>query len=1223
MQRAAGRTTVLVFISAFIALSALSREVMQPKRGEPLISSGETRSGTPLPSIAIAAIDTVVHAFFDFEDGLGGPDPQGWTTVDLSVDPQDGVFFHIDDFAGLAGYAPLDGSRSLWCGARPDPDSLCWYGTLPGYGLNWLQGFESRSFAVSGDVTVRFQIGYDLEAGFDFAYFEYWSVSGVWREAASFSGLGSGTWQATIPDDSLGGYTAFRFFVETDEFYSDEDGMYDSNGAIVVDSLLITDGGGTVDFQDFESETPGDLVTADGDWTAVIYDVTPFGDYGALLDGSTVLQENPVTYNDTHLWGFFNGSSDVYGCGSHPEQAAVPFGREPFDENDFLHNAIRSPMIDLTRSISGGYVPPGTGTVLLEFDVYRDLPRDNLVYFDIYWRFLVDGCETLWRSDIYVQYGVEPFDWEVFSFTFPVEAGATHVQVELVARDMCWFWCGSLGTGACHTHAPLFDNVRVSRAAEFILVTNTDDSGPGSLRQAILDANAAPDTSVIAFDIPGTGPHTIQPLTLLPTITETVVIEGYSQHGAAVNTNPSGSAGNAVLMIEIDGTLVGAGTANHGLSVMADDCLIRGLAINRFGGCGILIDSGARNTIAGNHIGTDATGMIDRGNGDRGVYIIHGPDNTIGGTAPEDRNVISGNGGVGVASHAQFSSNNEILGNFVGVDATGAGALGNGGGGVFILHAPDNVIGGTAPGARNVISANAVYGVYVTGLWGKNARIEGNYIGTDLTGTVALGNTQGLGLYNAPNTVIGGSAPGAGNVIASSGYVGLSLQGADTEGAVVMGNLIGTDVSGTLPRGNRFGVSMHTASGNTIGGAGPGEGNVIANSQLYGVGIDVGTDNEVIGNSIHSNGGLGIDLDTDGVTANDPLGDPDTGPNGLQNYPLLVLAAASNDSIRVQGTFESAFDAGFEIEFFASPSCDPSGYGEGEIYLGSALVTTNGSGDALIDVTLPGPIPGGYGITSTARDTAGGGTSEFSNCIEYYNTPPGAGVGVIPVDLATGETPVELTFDAVTGYGSTFLQIEASGPEVPGTFVVGDPATFYSLSTTAPYTDSITVCFAYDEAAVPGDESDLVILHFDTTLVPDDWVDITSSLDTLENVICGRTATLSPFILAVPNPDTGVDDDVPAAPETFALHQNIPNPFNPSTTIRYDVPAGGAEVRVAVYDVAGRLVAVLVDGYQPAGRREVAWNGRGSTGAPVAAGVYFCRMTAGEWAESRKMVLLR
>ena len=143
-------------------------------------------------------------------------------------------------------------------------------------------------------------------------------------------------------------------------------------------------------------------------------------------------------------------------------------------------------------------------------------------------------------------------------------------------------------------------------------VINTNDSGAGSLRQAMLDANANPGFDRIEFDIPGAGPHTIQPLSALPTITDPVIIDGYTQAGASPNTNGPGLGLNTVLKIELDGTSAGAGVS--GLLITAGGSTVRGLVINRFGGNGIVLQMDGSNVIDGNFIGIDVTGTSARGN---------------------------------------------------------------------------------------------------------------------------------------------------------------------------------------------------------------------------------------------------------------------------------------------------------------------------------------------------------------------------------------------------------------------------------------------------------------------------------------------------------------------------------------------------------------------------------------------------------------------------------
>ena len=160
-------------------------------------------------------------------------------------------------------------------------------------------------------------------------------------------------------------------------------------------------------------------------------------------------------------------------------------------------------------------------------------------------------------------------------------------------------------------------------------VTNTSDSGTGSLRQAILDANANPGLDTIDFNIPGTGPHTIQPLSALPRITDPAVIDGYTQPGATPNTNPIGTGLNTVLMIELDGSRAGSTTIS--LSVRASNSTVRGLVINRFGSHGIWLQGGQGNAIEGNFIGTDPDGITALANGHSGVAVAFGAQfNRIG-----------------------------------------------------------------------------------------------------------------------------------------------------------------------------------------------------------------------------------------------------------------------------------------------------------------------------------------------------------------------------------------------------------------------------------------------------------------------------------------------------------------------------------------------------------------------------------------------------------------
>jgi parallel beta-helix repeat protein len=809
-----------------------------------------------------------------------------------------------------------------------------------------------------------------------------------------------------------------------------------------------------------------------------------------------------------------------------------------------------------------------------------------------------------------------------------------------------------------------------------LVVTNTNSTGPGSLYEACLTANICAGLDTISFNIPGAGPHTIEVTEPLPRQTGPVLIDGYTQPGSSPNTNPRTVGSNAVLKIEIDGTNYHGSGGDRGtcFEIRGGNSVVRGLAINRFaGGPAIIFDVGGGNKVEGCFLGTDVTGWLERanlfgvyvfsnnntiggvsamarnvisgnqeygvaavgdgnmvfgnligtaatgtnanGNGIAGVYV-QGTNNSIGGITLASRNVISANSGPGV--HLDDCEDNDVCGNYIGTDVTGSVDFGNSLAGVFIQAGSGHWIGGTSAGFRNIISGNSGSGVFIVDASLSNI-IAGNYIGTNAAGTGALPNSgHGVEIWSCNGNTVGGPNALYRNVISGNNGDAVRID-AIAFTNVVQANYIGTDHTGTNPLGNGGnGVYVYGAN-NTIGGAGAEEGNIIAHNGDKGIHISDYSANLIRRNSIFGNVELGIDLGGDGVTLND-LGDPDSGSNALQNFPVIT-SASGGTNCRIVGSLNSTPNTSFTIDFFYSPMCDETSYGEGKHLIGSLPVGTDGSGNASFDMIFSTVVPGGSYVTATAT-SSGNNTSEFSQCVEYINTKSGNNVTVFPVDEETGETPVQVTFDSVIGEGNTTLEITESGPPVPGEFIVGDPATYYHLSTTAIYDDSITVYFVYDDSALPGAEEDLKIIHYDTTLVPPDYVDITVEVNTLSDYIWGRTATLSPFVFAVPNPGSGVGTE-PENPAAYALHQNIPNPFNPSTVIRYDVPIGGERVTLQVYDVRGQLVATLVDAYETAGQKSVEWNGRNQNGRAVATGIYFCRMTAGDFNQTRKMILLK
>ncbi|MCU1268378.1 MAG: Na-Ca exchanger/integrin-beta4 [Acidobacteria bacterium] len=516
-------------------------------------------------------------------------------------------------------------------------------------------------------------------------------------------------------------------------------------------------------------------------------------------------------------------------------------------------------------------------------------------------------------------------------------------------------------------------------------VTSAADSGAGTLRQAILDSNSNAGTDTIAFNIPGPGVHTISPVTALPTLDDPVVIDGYTQPGSSSNTLANGD--NAVLLIELSGNNIAGMSSVPGLQIMGSNCTVRGLVINRFGfGAGIYINGflqlSSGNVIEGNFIGTDPAGTIRHGNSE-GVEIQRSTNNLIGGTSPAARNVISVNDyGIRLITGASATT---IQGNFIGTNASGTAVLGNDSGGIYAGGNGSDVIGGTTDGARNVIAGdqnNA--GIYVASSGSSGATIQGNLIGTDVTGTIALGNFFGIWLNFGGNSTIGGLAPGARNVISGNRSDGVRLSG-QTSNNQIQGNLIGTDITGTKPLGNALnGIHINESSANNrVGGTVPGQGNTIAFNGRNGVLISFGpfaTGNSIRRNSIFSNGLMGIDLGADGVTPNDQ-GDGDSGPNNLQNFPLITSVTSDSNQTTITGTLNSTPSTSFNINFYSSSTCDPSGNGEGTTVLAAASIpiTTDNNGNASFGVAMSIPLGAGQAITATATDPAGN-TSEFSPC---------------------------------------------------------------------------------------------------------------------------------------------------------------------------------------------------------------------------------------------------
>ncbi|MEO8279377.1 MAG: DUF4347 domain-containing protein, partial [Ideonella sp.] len=519
-------------------------------------------------------------------------------------------------------------------------------------------------------------------------------------------------------------------------------------------------------------------------------------------------------------------------------------------------------------------------------------------------------------------------------------------------------WTLEYATGTVHSRltASSFERLDWSGLLVTYTVTSTADTAvAGTLRWAITQANASVGVAdTIDFNIAGTGIHTINIGSALPTISDKVTFDA--------TTDDSFAANGSRPAIILDGNdLAGNGLT---LGANADGSTIRGMVIRDFSGSGISIVAGSdNNLIVGNYVGRLTATGTDAGaaeaNGDRGIEVF-GAGNTIGGLTAADRNVVAGNTNDGIALDGASAHDNLVLGNFVGINANGVATIVNGAQGVYIgSGAANNTVGGTVAGAANVIGGSAFAGVEINGAGSTGNKVQGNFIGTDVGGTLNLANgNNGVYLVNgASGNLIGGTVAGAGNTVAFN-----------------------------IDRGV-------VAAGNTTLG------------------------NALLGNTIHSNGSIGIDLGWNGITANDATVnmDSDSGPNGLQNFPVLTSANSNASGTTIVGTINSNANTTLRIEFYGNrPTIADTPNGEGERYLGFMTVTTDGAGNASVNTTLSNVwVNSGDRITATATvQTAGptyGSTSEFAANIAVTST------GIVVVDTASD------TYDAGVASGSVTI----------------------------------------------------------------------------------------------------------------------------------------------------------------------------------------------------------
>lgn|GEM_PF-2901146 len=567
-------------------------------------------------------------------------------------------------------------------------------------------------------------------------------------------------------------------------------------------------------------------------------------------------------------------------------------------------------------------------------------------------------------------------------------------------------------------------------------------TGDCTLREAIIAANVSADANTIKFDIPGAGVQTISVTTNLPASIYPVTIDGFTQNPCSVsnptdcskpNDDPNHDA--AQILIELEGSL-DFDCRGIGLTILGGSSTIRGFVINRFFGCnrdgtGILLSGNGGNTIAGNFIGTDVTGLL------------------------------------------ALDDSFEPIGNDVGIQ---------------IADCANNLIGGpvtdsASAAARNLISANWEDGIEITGVNSARNIIRGNFVGTDATGEEIfdtygdyMGNSVGISIYDGANNVIGNSelatalsppipaVDGAGNVISGNIDIGVETSSglvAGPNGNGIGSNFIGTDLTGMLPLSN-FGDGVQLcldSHHNLVGGSATTFANIIANN--YGNGVNL-LDTALSGNtirlnSIFDNSFLGIDINDDGVTIND-AGDADPGPNDSQNFPVISTAVVTSGTLTINGSLNSTPDKTFKLDFYANQDCNDSGYGEGQTYLGSLTnVTTDaGTGDATWVFTGVFPPGAGSIITATATND-GGSTSEFSQCFTA-DVPPAPDVSVALTSASSvpedGASNLVYQFTRTITTGSLSVNFSVSGSATFSTdYMQSGAATFTASSGTVTFPD--------------------------------------------------------------------------------------------------------------------------------------------------------------------------
>ncbi|MCM2271314.1 MAG: T9SS type A sorting domain-containing protein [candidate division Zixibacteria bacterium] len=689
-----------------------------------------------------------------------------------------------------------------------------------------------------------------------------------------------------------------------------------------------------------------------------------------------------------------------------------------------------------------------------------------------------------------------------------------------------------------------------------------------------------------------------------------VVMAGPDAHGNTL-------VGNAIGIRAADGVVIpnchGVGIAGGatGNAIGGDAQSDRNYISGNSGHGLILTGEVSLNTIVGNYVGLDPSGIAGPGNGESGILIEQGAyENQVGGLRIAERNYICGNGTDGILIKDHLTSRNHVLGNSIGMDVTGYVPVGNHGCGVAIRDgATENWIGSSDSGSYNIITGNLSHGIAVFGSGTDENIIRANYIGFDSSGYGFVGNGKDFaaGIYLGPGTartLIGGSGPYDGNYFAFNILGGVYLNGSDQN--LIQGNFIGVSLYSLSSGYNGNGVVMRNgASDNVVGGSGPGEGNTISGNQMdefpFGAGVliaDPGSDrNVVIGNKIGvdqsgsrrmPNAGAGVVI-CEGARHNRIGGSLPGEGNIISGNGLFSNLVTIGRGVHIEGAGTSHNVVAGNLIGVGSDSLTVIrnlGNGVG-LYFG-ATENTIGGEEAAAGNVISGNRSHGLYLQSPDTD---------KNRIRFNKMFDNDSLGIALRQSAQHSLipPLLLSFSSGSIRGSA---------AVPGALIdiyLADPDPSGAGEGKDWLASGLADSLGRFEIPIPSQPFGTLVTATQTDL-------------------SGATSSFSPNLPL--DLLTDIDDETVLLPAAFDLEQNYPNPFNPSTTIRFSLPVSGA-AKLEVYNVRGETVVTLIDTRLPAGTHTVQWDGRASNGGVVASGIYWYRLTAGDATAGMKMLLLK